>query len=174
MSPNATLFGQMITFALFVWFTMKYVWPHILTALKEREKKIAAGLAAAERGVHELELAKQRATEYLQEAKQHAADILDQANKRSAQLIDEAKVAANEEGLRLIALAKADIDNQVIAAKQILRQQIASIALLGAEKLLGRTVDAAANEDLLNQLIADLDPTGTHEKQNPVVRSLFD
>jgi F-type H+-transporting ATPase subunit b len=158
MNLNATLFGQMITFALFVWFTMKFVWPHITRALAEREQKIVAGLNAAERGVRELELAKHKAADILRDSKIQAAELLDQANKRAAQIMDEAKETARTEGQRLLTLATAEINNEVMKASQQLRQQVAAIAVLGAEKILERNVDVAANEDLLEKLTTEIYP----------------
>src|SRR5271165_1529994 len=106
MNINATLLGQMITFAVFVWFTMRFVWPPITKALAERSQKIAEGLAAAERGKHELDLCQQEIVEQLKEAKVNADVIIDQANKRAHQIVDGAKDKAREEGQRLVALAK--------------------------------------------------------------------
>jgi F-type H+-transporting ATPase subunit b len=156
MEINATLLGQFITFALLVWFTMKYVWPPIIKALHDREKKIAEGLSAAERGVHELELAQHKALELLRDAKIQAADILDQANKRGGRIVDEAKDRAREEGDRLIQIAKAEIVNEVIAAKQQLREQIAQIAVSGAEKILQKHIDIKSDGHLLTQLVEEI------------------
>jgi len=150
---NATLLGQMITSAIFVWFTMKYVWPPITKALEERQKRIAEGLSAAERGLHELELAQNKATEYLRDAKIQAADIIDQANKRAALVIEEAKQQGRDEGQRLVALAKEEIAREVEGAKQQLKQQVASLAVQGAERILMKNLDAAANQQLIHQLI---------------------
>ena len=156
MNINMTLMGQMITFALFVMFTMKYVWPPIMQALEDRQTKIAEGLAAAERSQHDLELARTKSAEYLRDAKQEASSIIDKANKRSTQLIDEAKDKAREEGKRLMGLAQMDIAREVNSAKQALRQQVAGLALSGAEQLLGRHLDDAANSDILDSLIKEL------------------
>lgn len=156
MNLNATLLGQMITFALFVWFTMRYVWPPITRALAERQSKIAEGLAAADRGVHQLEMAKNKAAEQLREAKLQAAEIIELANKRGTQLIEEAKDQAKVEGQRLLTVAQAEIAREVEAAKQQLRQQVADIVLRGAESILERHIDAAANEELIAKLVNDL------------------
>lgn len=156
MNLNATLFGQMITFAIFVWFTMKYVWPPITKALDERQKKVAEGLAAAERGVHELELAQQKATEYLREAKTQAAEILEQANKRAVLMIEEAKLQGREEGQRMVAMAKAEIAREVEGAKQALKSQVATLAMQGAERILAKNLDAAANQELIEKLIGQI------------------
>ncbi len=156
MEINATLLGQFLTFAVLVLFTMIYVWPPIIKALHDREKRIADGLSAAERGVHELELAQHKALELLRDAKIQAADILDQANKRSARIIDESKERAREEGEKLIALAKSEIESEMIAAKQQLREQIAHIAISGAEKILQKHIDVKSDEHLLSQLVEEI------------------
>jgi F-type H+-transporting ATPase subunit b len=156
MNLNLTLFGQMITFALFVWFTMKYVWPPIVQALDERQKKIADGLAAAERGHHDLELAQHKAVDILREARNHASEVLEQANKRADQILEDAKQTARTEGQRLVAAAQSEILREVETAKQELRKQVSVIAMQGAEQILKRNIDAAANQDLLNTLVKSL------------------
>jgi len=156
MDINLTLIGQTISFLAFVWFCMKFVWPPIVAALDERTKKIADGLAAAERGQHEQELAQKRAAETLHEAKQQAAEILGQANKRAAELVEEAKTDARTEGERLVEAAKAEIEQEVNRAKEQLRQQVASVALAGATKVLEREVDEQAHRDMLSQLAAQI------------------
>ena len=152
MNINATLLGQTIMFIMFVWFCMKFVWPPIMTALSERKKQIADGLAAGERGKHELELASRRATESMHEAKQKAAEVIVQAEKRASQIMEEAKNAAKEEGDRLVAGAKAEIDQEVNRAREALRQQVADLAIAGAEKILRREVDAKVHAELLTAL----------------------
>lgn len=156
MEINATLLGQFITFALLVWITMKYIWPPVTKAMEDRRAKIAEGLAAAERGLYELEVAQHKAAEYLRDAKIQAADILEQANKRAGRIIDEAKERAREEGNRLIAIAQAEIEQEVQTAKQELRKQLATVAINGAEKILQRHIDTASDHDLLQQLIAEI------------------
>lgn len=156
MNINATLLGQSITFFVFVWFCMKFVWPPIMEALSQRKQQIADGLAAGERGKHELELASKRSGDVLRDAKQKAADIIAQAEKRSAQLIDEAKNDAKVEGDRLLAGAKAEIEQEVFRAKESLRSQVADLAVAGAEKILRREVDAKAHADLLSALKSEL------------------
>lgn len=156
MNINVTLFGQMITFALFVWFTMRYVWPPMMQALHNRQKKIAEGLAAAERGVHELELAQQKSKEQLRETKIHADAIIEQANKRAEQIVAHSQLEAKKEGERMIALAKESIQQQVESAKQALRQQVVNIAIRGAEKILERNLDEAANSELIDKLITEI------------------
>lgn len=149
MNINATLIGQSITFFVFVWFCMKFVWPPIMNALNERKKMIADGLAAGERGKHELELASKRASENMHEAKQKAAEIIAQADKRAMQLIEEAKAAAKAEADRMIASAQASVAQETVRAKEALRGQVADLAVAGAEKILRREIDAKAHADLL-------------------------
>ncbi|BBP02488.1 F0F1 ATP synthase subunit B [Sulfuriferula nivalis] len=149
MNINATLIGQSITFFVFVWFCMKFVWPPIMNALNERKKMIADGLAAGERGKHELELASKRASENMHEAKQKAAEIIAQADKRAMQLIEEAKAAAKAEADRMIASAQASVAQEMVRAKEALRGQVAELAVAGAEKILRREIDAKAHADLL-------------------------
>ena len=152
MNINATLLAQTIMFILFVWFCMKFVWPPIMQALTERKKLIADGLAAGERGKHELELASRRASESMHDAKQKAAEVITQAEKRASQIVEEAKNTAKEEGDRLVAGAKAEIDQEVNRARESLRQQVAELAVAGAEKILRREVDAKAHAELLTAL----------------------
>lgn len=152
MNINATLLAQTIMFIMFVWFCMKFVWPPIMQALTERKKLIADGLAAGERGKHELELASRRATESMHDAKQKAAEVIALAEKRASQIIDEAKNAAKEEGDRLVAGAKAEIDQEVNRARETLRQQVADLAVAGAEKILRREIDAKVHAELLSSL----------------------
>jgi F-type H+-transporting ATPase subunit b len=152
VSINATLIGQMITFALLVWFTMKYVWPPVMQALEERKKKIADGLAAAEKGQHEMELAEKRATALLREAKDQAADIVNLAHKRAGELVEESKTSAREEGERLIVAAKAEIDREVQNAKEGLRQQVAILAVSAAEQILKKEVDRDRHKDIIENL----------------------
>lgn len=156
MSPNATLLGQMITFAVFIWFTMKYVWPHITKAMEEREKKIADGLATADRAQRDLELAKHRSAEILQEAKIKAGQIVDQANKRSMHIIEEAKETAREEVKRLLAAATVDIEQQKQQVKTELQQQAGVLALTIAEKIIQREIDNKAHQQLLNNLVEEM------------------
>jgi F-type H+-transporting ATPase subunit b len=156
MNFNATLIGQSITFIFFVWFCMKYVWPPIMNALEMRKKQIADGLAAADRGKHELELAAKKAGDNMRDAKSQAAEVIAQAEKRAAQIIDEAKTAAKDEGERQLAAAKAEIDQEANRARESLREQVAALAVAGAEKILRREVNAQTHADLLGQLKAEL------------------
>ncbi len=156
MNFNATLIGQMITFAVFVWFCMKYVWQPLMAALEERKARIADGLSAAERGKKDLELAKQRAIDELKEAKLQAQEILAQAQKRAGEIVDEARNAAEQEAEKIKTAASADIDQQVNSAREQLRKEVASIALAGVEKILEREVDAAAHSKVLEELAAQI------------------
>ncbi|HYP66915.1 MAG TPA: F0F1 ATP synthase subunit B [Thiobacillaceae bacterium] len=156
MNINATLIGQSITFLIFVWFCMKYIWPPIMNALETRKKTIADGLAAAERAKLDLELARKKATENLHEAKTQAAEIIAQAEKRAAQMVEEAKIAAKSEGDRQLAGAKAEIEQEANRARESLREQVANLAVAGAERILRREVNAQTHADLLAQLKAEL------------------
>jgi F-type H+-transporting ATPase subunit b len=156
MNINMTLIGQSITFAIFVWFCMKFVWPPIVNALEARKKQIADGLAAADRGKHELELAAKRASENLHEAKQKSAEIIAQAEKRAVQLVDEAKNAAKEEGERMIAAAKAEIEQESHRAREALRGDVAALVVAGAGKILRREVNPQAHADLLEAIKNEL------------------
>jgi F-type H+-transporting ATPase subunit b len=153
---NATLIGQVVWFLLFVWFTAKLVWPYLRRVIEERQKTIADGLAAAERGRQDLDLAAKRAAEVLREAREQAQEVLAQADKRAAQLVEEAKAQAKTEGDRMVAGAKAEIDREVFRAKETLRAQVAMLAVQGAEKILRREVDARKHADLLNAVAAEL------------------
>lgn len=156
MDINASLLGQAITFAILVWFTMKFVWPPLTNMMDERAKRIADGLAAADRGKQDLELAEKRAAEKLREAKNQASEILAQADKRAAQIVDEAREAAKVEGARLVEGAKAEIEQEIFRAKEALREQVANLALVGAEKILRKEVDAQRHAELLASIKAEL------------------
>jgi F-type H+-transporting ATPase subunit b len=156
MNINLTLIAQAVAFFIFIWFTARFVWPPLLKAIETRQKQIADGLAAAERGKQDLELASKRADDVVREARQRAQDILAQADKRAAELVEEAKGHAKAEGDRILAGAKAEIDQEVFRAKEGLRSQVALLAVKGAEKILRREVDAKAHADLLNAVSAEL------------------
>ncbi|MDC7714403.1 F0F1 ATP synthase subunit B [Vogesella sp. LYT5W] len=155
MEFNATLLGQAITFAILVWFTMKFVWPPLTNMMDERAKRIADGLAAAERGKQDLEAAEKRVADELRQAKQQATELILAAEKRANQIVDEAKDAARTEGAKLVADAKAQIDQEVLRAKESLREQVASLAVNGAEKILRKEIDAAKHADLLASIKAE-------------------
>lgn len=156
MNLNATVIGQSIAFAVFVWFCLKFVWPPITAALAERQKKIADGLEAADRAQRDLNLAQNKAADELRDAKVKSAEIIDMANKRANQIVDEATEKAREEGQRLIAGAQAEIEMEVQRAREVLRAQVAAIAIAGAEKILETSVDQAANEELVKKLASEL------------------
>ena len=152
MNINLTLFGQMVSFAVFVWFTMKYIWPPMIKALEDRKAKIAEGLAAAERGHHEQELAHKRASEVLQEAKSQAVEIVGMGQKRASEIVDEAKGDARSEGERLLTAARAEIEQETNRVKEQLREQVARLAVTAAEKILQKEIDAAKHKDLLDSV----------------------
>ncbi len=156
MNINATLLAQTIMFAVFVWFCMKFVWTPIVGALDARKKQIADGLAEAERAKHDLELAAKRSAEILREAKEKAGDIISNSEKRASEIVEEAKTQAKVEGGRIVAGAKAEIDQEVFRAKEHLRTQVSAIALEGASKILGREIDAKAHSDLLDKLVTEI------------------
>ena len=156
MDINLTLIGQSISMILFVWFCMKFVWPPIMQALSDRKKQIADGLAAGERGKQELEQASKSAADEMLIAKQKAAEILAQAEKRSSQVVEEAKGLAQEEGDRIVSMAKAEDEQEIVRAREALRQNVADLAVAGAAKILDREVDAKAHADLLKNIKAEL------------------
>jgi F-type H+-transporting ATPase subunit b len=149
---NLTLFAQVVSFTVFIWFTVKFVWPHMLRAIETRQKTIADGLAAAEQGKRSLETSTRQADEAIKDARGRAADIIAQAEKRASQMIDEARSAAKEEGNREKAAAKAEIAQEVTRAREQLRDRVASLAVAGAEKILRREVDAKAHGELLDAI----------------------
>jgi F-type H+-transporting ATPase subunit b len=153
---NLTLFGQMVTFAIFVWFCMKFVWPVIIGAMEERQLKIAEGLDAADRSVRDLEAAQDKVANQMKEAKQEASGIVDQAHKRANQIVDEAKVLAVAEGVRLKVAAEAEIEQEINRAKEELRSAVAGLALAGAEKILEASIDDKANRALVDKLATQL------------------
>jgi F-type H+-transporting ATPase subunit b len=156
MNFNATLIGQTIAFAVFVWICMKYIWPPLMGILEERTAKISEGLAAAQRGQKDLEDAQAKVGESLSEAKQQAQEIINQAQKRANEIVDEAKDAAREEADKIKVAASADIDQQITAAREHLRKEVSSIAVAGAQQILKREVDAKAHADVLDELVAQI------------------
>ena len=156
MNFNATLIGQMITFVIFVWICMKYIWPPLMNALEQRNARISEGLAAAERGQKDLEDAKLKVTDSLNEAKQQAQEIINQAQKRANEIVDEAKGSAREEADKIKAAASVDIDQQITAAREQLRKEVSAVALQGAQKILRREVDAKAHAEVLDELAAQI------------------
>ncbi len=156
MAINLTLLGQLIAFAIFTWFCMKFVWPPITAAMDARQKKIAEGLDAAGRAERDLKLAQEKAAEMLRETKQNAAELIEKANKTANEIVEEAKQQARAEGERLMVAAKAEIDLEVNRVKEDLRKQVSVLAVAGAEKILGNAVDASAHNDLVEQLAKEL------------------
>lgn len=153
MDINLTLVLQMLVFAAFVLFTMKFVWPPLSKALQERQDKITDGLAAAERGRRELELSQHRVKDELKQAKLAAAEIIDKANKRAAQLIEDAKHESRNETQRLAKIAQENIAQEVNRARDALQKQVAMLVIAGAEKILMHEVDAEKNSHLIDSLI---------------------
>lgn len=156
MNLTMMLLVQSITFLLFVWFCWKFIWPPVITAMRERQKAIADGLASAERAEKDLHLAQQRAADQLREAKDEARAIIEQARSRAIQMIEEAKNDARAEGERQKDAARAEIELEVNRAKEALRGQVAALAVAGAEKILQGTVDRNRHAELLNKLAAEL------------------
>ena len=156
MNLNATLLGELIAFVVFVIFCMKFVWPPIIGAIEARQKVIADGLAASDQAEKDLELAREKATAQLKEAKAQAAGIIESAKKREAQLIEEAALKAQAEKEKILASGRAEIETERNRAKEELRKQVAVLAIAGAEKILERSIDAAAHSEILDKLVAEL------------------
>ncbi|MDP3562317.1 MAG: F0F1 ATP synthase subunit B [Legionellaceae bacterium] len=156
MEINLTLVIQMLVFAAFVWFTMKFVWPPLQKALEERQSKIADGLAAAERGRRELELAQHRVTDEIKHAKAQAAEIIEKANFRAAQLVEEAKDDARQQADHLAKVASEHIVQEVNRARDALRKDVGRLAVAGAEKILMREIDEQRNSVLIDNLIEEI------------------
>ena len=156
MDINATLIGQMITFAIFIIFTMKFIWPPLMKALEARRKKIADGLAAAERGQHDFQVARHKAKEIVYEAKAQAAVIVEQANQRAHKIDEAAREEARQHSDRMKQAATAEIEQQRLEAQQALREQVADLVVQGTERLLKKNIDKAANEALLKDLVKEM------------------
>lgn len=156
MNMNLTLFGEAIAFFLFAVFCIKYIWPYILKALEEREKRIADGLEAAEKGHHELEMAEKRATEILRDGKAQSQGFITSAQKRADELVEEAKQHAQNEASRIIAAGRAQVEQERQQVKQELRGEVARLAIAGAEQILMREVDQAAHKEVLDKISATL------------------
>lgn len=156
MSINATLLIQIIAFIVLVWFVNKVLWGPLSKLMEDRQKKIADGLSAAEKGKHELELAEQKAKEVLKEAKAQAQNVLSQAEKRGSEIVEDAKVKATEEADRIKASAQAEIEQEVSRAREDLRKEVAAIAVSGAEKILAKEIDAATHNDMLEALVKQI------------------
>ncbi len=156
MGINATLFGQMITFLIFIWFTKKFVWPPLTKALEERQARIADGLAAAERGQRELEEADAKVSEILKEARLQASQIIEQAERRGSEIVEEARGTAQESGDRMLEQAQAEIEQERNRLKESLRGEVAAIALAGAQQILEKEISADEHRVLLDKLAAKL------------------
>ena len=156
MNLNATLVAQLVVFFILAWFTMKFVWPPIVKALDERATKIADGLAAAERGRQSLDLAAKHSADAVREGKQKAAEIVLQAEKHAHQIIEEAKAQAKIEAEKVVAGAKVEIEHEAMRVKETLRERVAELAVVGAEKILRREIDAKVHADLLTSIRQDL------------------
>ncbi|HBV76498.1 MULTISPECIES: F0F1 ATP synthase subunit B [Vibrio] len=156
MDINATLLGQALAFALFVLFCMKFVWPPLITAIENRQKSIADGLAAADRAAKDLSLAQANASDKLKEAKKAAAEIIDQANKRKSQILEESQTEAQIERQKILDQGQAEIETERNRARDELRKQVAVLAIAGAEKILERSIDPNAHQDILDNITAKL------------------
>ena len=156
MNINATLLGQAISFAIFVWFCLKYVWPPLTAAMQERQQQLSEGLQNAELAQTELDAAKADIEVQLNETKQQAAVLIDQANKRANNIVEEAKELAIKEGERLKLAARADIEQEINGAKEALRAQVAVLAVAGAEKILEATIDQNVHSGILDGLASEL------------------
>ena len=156
MNITVSLFAQIIAFVLLIWFVNRLLWGPASKMLEDRQKRIADGLAAGEKGKHELELAEKKAKELLQEAKGKASEIVAQAEKRANEMVEEAKGDARTEAERIVAAANAEIEREVNRAKEGLRGQVGSVAVAGASKILKREVDAKAHDDLVKDLVAQI------------------
>jgi F-type H+-transporting ATPase subunit b len=152
VSINATLIGQMITFALLVWFTMTYIWPPLFNSLEERKKKIAEGLAAAEKGREDMDLAQKKAKGVLKDAKDQSSEIVSLAQKRANEIVEESKDNAKKEGDRLILAAKAQIEQEIQQTKENLRREVAALAVSAAEQILSAEIDKTKHQDLVNKI----------------------
>ncbi len=156
MNINMTLIGQTLSFLLFVWFCKKYVWPPMMSAMADRQKRIADGLAAAEKGQQAEELARQEASKLIADAKSQAAEIVANAEKRGSSVETEAKEKAKAEGERILTAAKSEVDQEANRAREELRKQVSSIAVAGASKIINKEIDETAHDGLLDDLISQL------------------
>ena len=157
MNLNATLIVQTLVFLILGWITMKFIWPPLTAALSERQKKIADGLAAADKGEKSLVEAQANVAELVKDARVQATKIVDQASRRANEVIDEAKLTATAEGQRLVTAARADVQLDQSRAREQLRKEVAALAVAGASKLLGREIDARAHADLLEKLAVEIE-----------------
>ena len=156
MDINMTLLGQTIAMIVFVWFTMKFIWPPVMNAIEERQTKIADGLAAAERGQQSLDSAKEEAAAIVSDARKQATGILDQAHARANEIIAEGKAEGARERERQLQAGRAEIEQEANRAREELRGQVSAIAVASAEKILMREIDPRTHEDILTRLAAEL------------------
>lgn len=156
MNMNLTFIGQMVAFAIFVWFCMSYIWPPLISAMRERQETIAKGLAQAERAERDLTLAQKRAVEEMSKAKAEAQGVLEQARHRAAQIVDDAKEVARQEGDRIREAARLDAEQEFMRVREDVRSKVAALAVAGAEKILQESVDANRHRAMLDRLAAEL------------------
>jgi F-type H+-transporting ATPase subunit b len=151
---NVTLFAQSVVFIALIWFTKAFVWPPVINALHERQKRISDGLAAADRGAKALQEASLKSEEALKQARAQAQDILAAANRQAAQTLDQAKLAAKAEGERIVVAAREEVQREVAHAREALRKQVGELAVAGAAKILKREIDAKAHAEVIKDLAA--------------------
>ena len=156
MDINLTLAGQTIAMIVFVWFCMKFIWPPLLSAIEERQEKIAEGLAAADMSAQKLEEARAEADEIVSDARKQATSILDQAHARANEIVAEGKAGGVKERERQLAAARTEIEAETNRAREELRGQVSAVALAGAEKILNREIDAKTHDDILGKLAKEL------------------
>ncbi len=156
MNLNLTLIGQSVAFAFFVWFCLRYIWPPVIQAMRERQQRIAKGLAASERAEKDLQLAQRRAVEELTKARSQAQQIIEQADKRADRVIEQAKEEAAQEGVRIKEVAQSEIEREVGRAREEMRGRVSTLALLGAEKILRKEIDPDKHRELLSSLGEEL------------------
>lgn len=156
MNINATLLGQMITFAILIWFTMRFIWPPVIAALHARQKKIAEGIAAAEQAEQELAMAQKEKEAILQVAHQEVSAIIEEANKKAGHMVEEAKATARTEGERILVAVKKEAEQAVKHAQDELQNRVVALVILGTEKVLGRAVSSEAHQGILEELLVDL------------------
>lgn len=157
MDINATLLGQALVFGILIWFTVKFIWPPLVKAIEDRQKKIAEGLAAAERGQNELQSAHGEAQTIIQAAREQAKKIVDQAHKREVEIVEQARNTAVDEGKRIIESSRQDAQQEKIRARDDLRKEVATLAVAGAARLLQREIDPKAHADLIEQLAREIE-----------------
>jgi len=156
MDINLTLLGEMITFLVFVWITMRYIWPPIINAMRARQKKIADGLAAGQEGEHKLAEAKEHSEKILKETKSKASDIIEQANSRASQIVDDGKARGKVEQERMIKNADVEIQQQAQNVKESIRQDVANLVYDGVKKVMGKEVDQKVHDQMLTELAEEI------------------